>query len=106
MGGTDYEGEGIAGLGVAVAAKTLLEFKNKDINTTSYAIQGVGAMGAAVIRYFSEYGSTLKSFSDPIYGGTWIFSKTPSKELITALSFRDFEMSFVTDSISRLLLSQ
>src|SRR3954453_3711714 len=59
MGGTDYDREGIAGLGVAVAGGTLLEIKQQNIAGASFAIQGMGAMGAAVLRYFSEMGGEL-----------------------------------------------
>ncbi|MDG2291201.1 MAG: hypothetical protein P8L37_00970, partial [Phycisphaerales bacterium] len=40
--------EGIAGLGVAVAARTLLEETGQSASSTIVAVQGAGAMGAAV----------------------------------------------------------
>ena len=89
MGGTDYDREGIAGLGVAVAARALLDYKKIDPARTGFAIQGMGAMGAAVLRYFSEYGAQIKFISDPKYDGTWEFENPPSKELIHALSHQD-----------------
>lgn len=73
MGGTDYDKEGIAGLGVAVAARALLKVKGEDITKTDCAIQGVGAMGAAVLRYFREYGGIVKYISDPMINGTYFF---------------------------------
>ncbi|MBI2233743.1 MAG: Glu/Leu/Phe/Val dehydrogenase [Micavibrio aeruginosavorus] len=85
MGGTDYDREGIAGLGVAVAGKTALECHGKDPAAASYAIQGMGAMGAAVLRYFSETGARLRAFSDPRYGGTWMFDTPLSPALMDAL---------------------
>ena len=89
MGGTDYDKEGIAGLGVAVAAKTLI-LENKDtVEGKSFAVQGAGAMGAAVIRYFSEYGGVLKCLSDPKFGGTWQLDQAPSAALLQALVTQD-----------------
>jgi len=73
MGGTDYDREGIAGLGVAVAAKTALEADGKSAAGATFAVQGAGAMGGAVIRYFSEFGGVLQAVADPRLGGTWIF---------------------------------
>jgi glutamate dehydrogenase (NAD(P)+) len=86
MGGTDYDKEGIAGLGVAVAARTLIAENGHDVPGKTFAVQGAGAMGAAVIRYFSEYGGVLKAVSDPKYGGTWVFDDAPTPELIDALA--------------------
>jgi glutamate dehydrogenase (NAD(P)+) len=86
MGGTDYDREGIAGLGVAVAAQTLLEKRGHSASGMTFAIQGMGAMGAAVLRYFSETGARLVALSDPRYGGTWSFDKPLSAELMHALS--------------------
>ncbi|MDZ4786070.1 MAG: Glu/Leu/Phe/Val dehydrogenase dimerization domain-containing protein, partial [bacterium] len=40
MGGTDYDREGIAGLGVSIAAETLLACEGKKIAGTTCAIQG------------------------------------------------------------------
>ena len=91
MGGTDYDREGIAGLGVAVAARTLLEIRKKNVKGARFAVQGVGAMGAAVIRYFSEYGGALACLSDPKYGGTWAFKNGASPALLTALVKQEAE---------------
>ncbi len=89
MGGTDYDKEGIAGLGVAVAAIALLDFQKKPVKGATYAVQGAGAMGAAVIRYFGEKGAVLKSVSDPKFGGTYIFDTPPKPELVQALATMD-----------------
>lgn len=97
LGGTDYDREGIAGLGVAVAAKTLLEEKKHDLKSAGFAVQGTGAMGGAVIRYFSQYGAILKSLADPKYGGTWHLPAGASADLIHAIAAQD------TDLISSLL---
>jgi glutamate dehydrogenase (NAD(P)+) len=91
MGGTDYDRVGIAGLGVAAAAKTLLEETGSSATGKTFAVQGAGAMGAAVIRYFSEYGGILKCLSDPKYGGTWLFAKGVSAALLAALTVQDKE---------------
>lgn len=84
-GGTDYDKQGIAGLGVAAAAKTLLEHKRLEIQKSTFAVQGTGAMGTAVIKHFSDYGGQLKALSDPRYDGTWIFNKLASAKIIDAL---------------------
>jgi len=73
MGGTDYDKEGIAGLGVAIAAKTAVEFSGKSLSEVTAAVQGLGAMGAAVVRYFTEFGGTVTFIADPLIGGTYHF---------------------------------
>jgi glutamate dehydrogenase (NAD(P)+) len=85
MGGTDYDREGIAGLGVAVAGGTMLEIKGEAPAHAAFAVQGMGAMGAAVLRYFSETGARLSALGDPRYGGTWTFERALSSELHEAL---------------------
>jgi glutamate dehydrogenase/leucine dehydrogenase len=85
MGGTNYDIEGIAGLGVAHAAETLLRKKKIDISKISYAIQGIGAMGSAVGYYFYPLSSNLKYISDPVINGTWIFKKSASQDMVNCL---------------------
>jgi glutamate dehydrogenase (NAD(P)+) len=89
MGGTDYDREGIAGLGVAVAGATMMQVRGEVAARTSFAVQGMGAMGAAVLRYFSETGAQLAALSDPRYGGTWSFDRVLSSELREALVRQD-----------------
>lgn len=89
MGGTDYDKEGIAGLGVAVAAKVMLGYHGEDIQSSEFAVQGLGAMGSAVTRYFSEFGGKLKALSDPKYQGSWLFNDVASDEIIAALVAQD-----------------
>jgi glutamate dehydrogenase (NAD(P)+) len=89
MGGTDYDREGIAGLGVAVAGTTMLEIAGADPTHATFALQGVGAMGAAVLRYFSAGGARLVALGDPRYGGTWAFDRPLSDELHQALVSQD-----------------
>lgn len=89
MGGTDYDKEGIAGLGVATAAVALLKTQYKQVKGASFAVQGLGAMGAAVIRYFSEQGAELKAISDPKFGGTYVFKEPVKPELLKALAEMD-----------------
>jgi glutamate dehydrogenase (NAD(P)+) len=95
MGGTDYDREGIAGLGVAHAALQLLEHRKERPQATIAAIQGLGAMGAAVLRYFTENGGQIGAISDPRIGGTVVFGKSfPAKvrdELFGAVIAQDFE---------------
>jgi glutamate dehydrogenase (NAD(P)+) len=100
MGGTDYDREGIAGLGVAVAGSTMLQIAGADPAQATFALQGVGAMGAAVLRYFSEGGARLTALGDPRYGGTWAFNGPLSVELHQALVRQD------TVKISALLPQQ
>lgn len=89
MGCTDYDREGIAGLGVAVAGATMMQERGESPAQATFAIQGMGAMGAAVLRYFSEYGAQLTALGDPKYGGTWTFSKPLSDALHRALVNQD-----------------
>jgi glutamate dehydrogenase (NAD(P)+) len=89
MGGTDYDREGIAGLGVAVAGSTMIEVKGESPGTRAFAVQGMGALGAAVLRYFSETGARLAGLGDPKYDGTWAFDKPLSAELHRALVKQD-----------------
>jgi glutamate dehydrogenase (NAD(P)+) len=89
MGGTDYDREGIAGLGVAVAGATMLQARGQDAARATFAVQGMGAMGAAVLRYFSETGGRLAAIGDPRYSGTWSFDRLPSAELHAALLTQD-----------------
>jgi glutamate dehydrogenase (NAD(P)+) len=89
LGGTDYDREGIAGLGVAVAGATLMEQQGVSPRDASFAVQGMGAMGAAVLRYFSEMGARLAALSDPRYGGTWTFARPLSDALRAALARQD-----------------
>lgn len=91
MGGTDYDREGIAGLGVAVAGQTMMEVRGVNPGESTFAVQGMGAMGAAVFRYFSETGARLSAMADPKYGGTWVFVKPLSAELKAALIAQDVE---------------
>lgn len=92
MGGTDYDREGVAGLGVATAAKTMLEHYKHPVKDASFIIQGMGAMGAAVLRYFNGYGGQIKALADPKYGGTWTFDKNTSGELLEALIKQNTDM--------------
>lgn len=86
MGGTDYDREGIAGLGVAVAARTLLEAHGVAMQGATFAVQGAGAMGGAVIRYATEFGGILRCVSDPKYDGTWLLPTAPTAVLVAALA--------------------
>ncbi len=88
MGGTDYDREGIAGLGVAEAAARLVELHNEKVPSLRFAVHGVGAMGAAVLRYFAAKKAHLCAIGDPKYGGSWRFTQEISKELVTALGMQ------------------
>jgi glutamate dehydrogenase (NAD(P)+) len=93
MGGTDYDREGIAGLGVAVAGTTMMRIKGVVSSGASFAVQGMGAMGAAVLRYFSETGARLSALADPKYDGTWTFDRPLSAELQSALVTQDVALA-------------
>lgn len=90
MGGTDYDREGIAGLGVAVAARTLLAEKAENINSSTAAVQGLGAMGGAVVRYFSEFGGKVTHIADPRIGGAHYFPEGLPKDIIESITKNDF----------------
>lgn len=93
MGGTDYDREGIAGLGVSVSAVSALEFEGEVVAGKTFAVQGMGAMGAAIVRYFSEAGAVLRAVSDPRVGGTFLLRNLPSKELLDAIAYHNWERS-------------
>lgn len=90
MGGTDYDREGIAGLGVAVAGASLLSHRGTDISSTAAAVQGLGAMGAAVARYYTELGGMVTTISDPRIGGTWRLKSPLSGALLDDVAVMDF----------------
>ncbi|RKY21820.1 MAG: Glu/Leu/Phe/Val dehydrogenase [Planctomycetota bacterium] len=71
LGGTDYDLHGIAGLGVAVAARAALMAAGGTAEGASFAVQGLGAMGAGVVRWFSSFGGHARWVSDPLVGGAW-----------------------------------
>lgn len=100
MGGTDYDKEGIAGLGVAESAATIIDIHGGNLSSINFALHGVGAMGAAVLRYFGEYGAHLCALGDPKYDGTWRFDRSISDTLVDALINQDVETA------SRLLLQE
>jgi glutamate dehydrogenase (NAD(P)+) len=91
LGGTDYDREGIAGFGVAVAAETLLSLHDKPVSTATFAVQGLGAMGAAVFRHMVALGATPRYISDLRVGGTWELKERPSPELQKALETSQLE---------------
>ncbi|MGE4313162.1 MAG: Glu/Leu/Phe/Val dehydrogenase [Pseudobdellovibrionaceae bacterium] len=104
MGGTDYDREGIAGLGVAVAARTALEETGKSARGANFIVQGLGAMGAAVVRYFSTYGGILAGISDPRVGGSWVFEAPPPESLYEAIRDRkDAELIAILGHCGRFL---
>lgn len=71
LGGTDYDRHGIAGLGVAVAARTALESRGGSAQGKRFAVQGLGAMGAGVVKTFAAAGGVLTWVSDPFAGGAF-----------------------------------
>jgi glutamate dehydrogenase (NAD(P)+) len=90
-GGTDYDAEGIAGLGVVVAATTLLAYQERPVDSTRCAVQGLGAMGAAVCRYASQEGMQVQFLADPRVGGCWRLESALTGELRDAIIHGHFE---------------
>ena len=93
MGGTDYDKEGIAGLGVAVAAATMLQQRGRAVEGATAAIQGLGAMGAAVCRYAAEHGMRITFIGDPRIDGCWNIPTGVQGDLLEAISRMDFNES-------------
>ena len=91
MAGSDYDREGIAGLGVAVAAHAAIEIQGDNPEDLSFAVQGLGAMGAAVVRYFSEYGAKLTAVADPRIGGTVVLPAGFPAAVIDCFSTQNYE---------------
>lgn len=89
MGGSDYDNEGIAGLGVVVAASKLVELSGESLSGLDISVQGLGAMGAAVVRYATEIGAQLRWISDPVIGGSYYLPDKLPDELIPAIISRD-----------------
>ena len=86
QGGTDYDREGIAGFGVSEAAACALESEGTSVQGATFAVQGAGAMGAAIVRFFGDAGGVLKAIADPSLGGCWTFPKGASEEFRTAIA--------------------
>ena len=79
------------GLGVAVAARTMLEETGRSPSSATIAVQGVGAMGAGVCRYATEYGMTVRYIADPRIGGCWRIESEFDGPLAEAIVTMDFE---------------
>jgi glutamate dehydrogenase (NAD(P)+) len=69
-GGTDYDREGIAGYGVVAAAQAYLVAHQSTLKDRTALVQGLGAMGGAVVRYLRAEGCQIHAVSDPRIGGT------------------------------------
>ena len=90
MGGTDYDREGIAGLGVVTAAESAHQFGGGSLQGKRIAIQGLGAMGSAVYRYARERGAYPQWVSDPRLGGAFKISSQMAEALEAPLIAQDF----------------
>ncbi len=89
-GGTDYDKEGIAGLGVAVAAVTLLTERQKRVSCATAAVQGLGALGAGVCRYACESNMLIRYIADPRVGGCWHLNEPlagPLRKAVVEMNF-------------------
>ena len=93
MGGTDYDREGIAGLGVVSAGVTTLELMGERPESCSCAIQGLGAMGSAVYRYVRERGVRVQCVSDPRLGGAYRLTPEMGAALADSVRSQDFAIS-------------
>lgn len=91
MGGTDYDREGIAGLGVSESAIAALQCEALSPVGATFAVQGLGAMGAAVVRYFGEAGGVLRAISDPKIGGSYLLEQGASAALLSAIARQEWE---------------
>ena len=96
QGGTDYDVEGIAGLGVAVSARSALEARGGTAQGATFAVQGLGAMGSGVVRYFAEYGGVLRWLSDKRVGGSWELPESlddsARADVVKAVTAMDLEL--------------
>jgi len=90
QGGTDYDVEGVAGLGVSVAAATWLDAAAGGARGKTAAVQGIGAMGAAVCRYFTQLGGSVTTIADPRIDGAWRLHGPLSGALLDAIAEMDF----------------
>lgn len=90
QGGTDYDVEGVAGLGVSVAAATWLDSSAGGVHGKTAAVQGIGAMGAAVCRYYSDLGGLVTTIADPRIDGAWRLHGPLSGALLDAITEMDF----------------
>lgn len=89
MGGTDYDREGLAGYGVVVALKTMIEEFGENLSEQKVAVQGLGAMGMAVCRYLLECGGRLVAVCDPRIGGSYRCGDNIRAELLRAIESGD-----------------
>jgi glutamate dehydrogenase (NAD(P)+) len=67
----------------------MMQIGGRNPAQATFAVQGMGAMGAAVLRHFSETGARLAAIGDPRYAGTWSFDRPLSVALRAALVRQD-----------------
>ncbi|AOW92058.1 glutamate dehydrogenase [Rhodococcus sp. WMMA185] len=63
LGGIPYDELGVTGHGVAEAAMTILDIHDLETAQASFAIQGLGAVGAATAKRLAEEGATIVAVS-------------------------------------------
>lgn len=63
LGGVPYDELGLTGFGVAEAAETACEVHGFELNGSSVAIQGFGAVGHAAAKRFAELGAVVVAVS-------------------------------------------
>lgn len=90
LGGTDYDREGIAGFGVVVAASEALQFRGSSLSQARVSIQGIGAMGSAVLRYARVEGAQIVALADPRLGGCLFREQGLPAELCELLEKGEF----------------
>ena len=90
LGGTDYDKEGIAGIGVGHAAKALLGAAGLEPQRCTYAVQGLGNVGAAVVREIAGFGGKIPYISDPRLGGTYHLPDGIPEDLLPLITAQDF----------------
>lgn len=114
MGGTDYDREGIAGLGVAAAARAVINASEGANSTQGFAVHGVGAMGAALIKYLQAPNWQLQAIGDPRLKGSWrieaasepLINALTSQHCQKALNLLHKEAIFISDDPNKVLYQQ
>ena len=91
MGGTDYDRQGIAGMGVAVAVDALLAIGGERMEGTRLGVHGLGALGSAALGHAMDGGGWPSALGDPLLGGSWRLAAPPSAALGAALRARQME---------------
>jgi glutamate dehydrogenase (NAD(P)+) len=77
--------EAATGQGVAYVIEELLKDENKDIEETTFTIQGLGNVGSFAARFLDELGAKVAGVSD-VSGGVYDEKGLPVKEILDHVS--------------------